>query len=251
MSTTSSVVLLPSPSPEVAEPLQPQTAEARWQAADRQDWHLWVLAFLLMFVLGVSLLGFMFPSAFWHGEDFALKAPHRAFLGFCVLLGLALVYMLQRQREVRRLKDELFRALAAAAEAERKAYLLAFSSQPGMNQFQDSLSMDFKRASAAGTKLATTLFDLGSRTPEEMGRIITQLRGMLRRGESLFRLSNTTLGAIFPDMSPADANSFACQAQESLRVSFPSLTINATTTCYPQEVGSYSEMQAALKSRIG
>ena len=39
--------------------------DTSWETADRLDWHLWVLAILLIFVLGVSLLGFMFSAAFW------------------------------------------------------------------------------------------------------------------------------------------------------------------------------------------
>ena len=91
-------------------PEGPTAKELSWEALERQDWHLWILAVLLMFVLGVSLVSFMFPSAFWFREQLAMQAPQRAFLGFCVLLALVLVYMLQRQATVRRLKRQLFEA---------------------------------------------------------------------------------------------------------------------------------------------
>ncbi len=81
---------------------------------ERQDWHLWVQAKLLLFVLGVSLLSFMFPAAFWFEKELPVRGPQRAFLGFCFLLALVLVYMLQRQAAVRRLKRQLFEARLAA-----------------------------------------------------------------------------------------------------------------------------------------
>ncbi len=132
---------------------QPDPQEASWEALDRQDWHLWILAILLMFVLGVSLLSFMFPTAFWFREELALRAPQRAFLGFCVLLGLALVYMLQRQATVRRLRRQLFEARAAVVDAERKAAVQTFLNLPGMSQFRDAVAMEYRRASASSASL--------------------------------------------------------------------------------------------------
>ena len=67
---------------------EPTGQDTNWESLERQDWHLWILAVLLMFVLGVSLLSFMFPSVFWMGRETHLGAPERAFFGFCVLLAL-------------------------------------------------------------------------------------------------------------------------------------------------------------------
>ena len=122
-----------------------------WETAERLVWHLWVLAILLIFVLGVSLLGFMFPTAFWFGQELPMQSPQRAFFGFCVLLALVLVYLLQRQATVRRLKRQLFEAQAAVVAAEREADAQAFLDLPGTAEFRDALAMEYRRASTSGT----------------------------------------------------------------------------------------------------
>jgi hypothetical protein len=68
-----------------------QRKDMTWESVDRLDWHLWLLSILLIFVLGVSLLGFMFPTAFWFGQELPMESPQRAFIGFCVLFALVLV----------------------------------------------------------------------------------------------------------------------------------------------------------------
>src|SRR5262249_10944411 len=114
--------------------------QASWESLEQQDWHLWILAVLLIFVLGVSLLSFMFPSVFWITRESNLSAPERAFFGFCVLLALTLVYMLQRQATIRRLKRSLYLAQVAARDAEQRVHLVSLTSLPELNQFRDSLA---------------------------------------------------------------------------------------------------------------
>ncbi len=80
-----------------------ESSEASWLAIDRRDWQLWLLSFLLIFVLGVGLLSFMFPVAFWEGGGI-LRAPDRAFYGFSLLLALTLAYLHQKESKLRELK---------------------------------------------------------------------------------------------------------------------------------------------------
>lgn len=47
-----------------------ESAETSWASIDRRDWQLWLLSFLLIIVLGVGVLSFMFPVAFWDREGF-------------------------------------------------------------------------------------------------------------------------------------------------------------------------------------
>jgi diguanylate cyclase (GGDEF)-like protein len=74
-----------------------------WTTIDRRDWHLWLVAFLLIFVLGVGLLSFMFPAAFWERGG-VVQAPDRAFYGFSLLLVLTLAYLFQKESKLRELK---------------------------------------------------------------------------------------------------------------------------------------------------
>jgi hypothetical protein len=59
-------------------------------------------------VLGGGLLSFMFPSVFWSNNGSLSQEQGRAFYGFCVLMGLALIHMLKKQSALRRIRQDLF-----------------------------------------------------------------------------------------------------------------------------------------------
>jgi len=218
-----------------------------WESLERQDWHLWILAVLLLFVLGVSLLSFMFPSVFWLGRETNLGAPERAFFGFCVLLALTLVYMLQRQATVRRLKRSLYQAQVAASEAEQQVHLVSLTSLPELHQFRDSLAMEYRRASHAGESLSVILLDLGDDSEDKLGRMVHLLRLMLRPHETLFRLSPQRFGLILPIMRSADAEAFASQITDRVRRSMPGEQVTSTVLVYPEQAGSLTELEGRLR----
>ena len=104
--------------------------------------------------------------------------------------------MLQRQATVRRLKRSLYEALAKATEAEQTTNLMAYASLPEVGQFRDSLAMEYRRASRTGDPLAILLLELPGGTRTELGRAAGEIHGMLRRGETLFRISDVRFGLI-------------------------------------------------------
>jgi diguanylate cyclase (GGDEF)-like protein len=54
-------------------------------------------------VLGIGILTFMFPVAFWERENI-LQAPERPFYGFSLLLALVLAYLISKQAQLREAK---------------------------------------------------------------------------------------------------------------------------------------------------
>ncbi len=243
---------VPAPGEEQTAPpaAQPSPAgDGSWETLDRQDWHLWMLSVLLMLVLGASLLSFMFPTAFWVGEEqLPLRGSQRAFFGFLILLALALVYMLQRQATVRRLKRQLFQARAAALAAQRRAALQALVALPDRSQFRDALAMEYRRASTADGRLAVVLFGCEGLTREQIGDASYTLRYMLRRGESVFRVSEDSLGVILPGMESDDAAIFAALARERIAAQVPDAGLRVEVIGYPQEAGSLAEFEARLRA---
>ncbi|MBI4458970.1 MAG: hypothetical protein HY648_02790 [Acidobacteria bacterium] len=221
-----------------------QNGAFNWEALERLDWHLWVLTILLIFVLGISLLSFMFPSAFWVGSDLALQTPQRAFFGFCVLLALVLVYLVQRQATVRRLKRELFNAQAAVTAAEQETATQAFLGLPGIAQFRDALAMEYRRASSSQAALAAVVFTAPKASPYALGRLTHLLRGILRRGESLYRISDKAVSVILPGMKLGDAASFAAQAETLSEIAREELETRVTS--YPEDAPSLAELEGRL-----
>lgn len=220
--------------------------ELNWESVERLDWHLWVLSILLIFVLGVSLLGFMFPTAFWFGQESQMESPQRAFVGFCVLFALVLVYLLQRQATVRRLKRQLFQAQTAVMDAEREATLRAFLDLPGANQFRDALAMAYRRASASSSHLAEVIFKVPGSSQESTARLVRLLRPMLRRGEGLYRISDKAVAMILPGMDLSNAAALTTQAEEL--GGFTRGEIEISITAFPEEVSSLAELEARLRT---
>ena len=231
-------------------PTNTETGEWNWEALERQDWHLWILAMLLMFVLGISLISFMFPTVFWLGDELAVGTPQRAFFGFSILLALTLVYMLQRQATSRRLKRSLYMAQVAASEAEQRAHLAAFTSLPELGQFRDSLAMEFRRASHTGDHLTVILLDLPALSQEKMGRFAHLVRQALRPHETLFRMSEKRFGLILPGMRSQEAAAFADQIKDRIRLLLPEGGISATAVVYPEQAESLMELEGRLRALV-
>lgn len=220
-----------------------------WESVERLDWHLWMLAILLIFVLGVSLLSFMFPGAFWTKADVAQDTTQQAFFGFCVLLALVLVYLLQRQAAVRRLKHQLFDSQAAVLAAEQEAASETFLSLPGLSQFRDVLAMEYRRAATANTPLAAALFTAPRASLAVLGHMVRFLRCVLRRGESLYRISDNAVVAILPGMRLSEA-AFLVGQVESFR-GRPKGELELRVTSYPEECGSLGQLEERLRARQG
>ena len=225
-----------------------KTKQLTWESLEQQDWHLWILAVLLLFVLGISLLSFMFPSVFWLGNENTITAPQRAFFGFCVLLGLTLVYMLQRQATVRRLKRSLYQAQTAALEAEQEVHLISLTSLPELGQFRDSLAMEYRRASHAGDALSVILVDPGEGTEYRLGQAVLLLRQVLRPHETLYRVAARHFALILPTMRPADVAAFAAQVEQRLRRALPGGEVSASVIAYPEQAGSLSELEGRVRA---
>jgi len=222
-------------------------AETSWESLDRLDWHLWILAVLMMFVLGISLLSFMFPTIFWFGEELPVRAPQRAFFGFAVLLALALIYMMQRQATVRRLKRRLYQAQLAVTAAQRMTDEQTFRFLPGVGQFRDSLAMEYLRASRSSSPLAALLADVAGGTREDLGRISALFRSMQRQGEAVFRVGDNSLAMILPGMPAQAASAFAALARDRIGEVAPGLEVRVSASAYPEQVASLSQLESAVR----
>lgn len=215
-----------------------------WEALDRLDWHLWILAALMIFVLGISLLGFMLPTVFWTESGLEALSSQRAFFSFCVLLALVLVYLLQRQAKIRVLKRELFEAHAAVGAAQQETAIQVFHALAGTLQFRDTLAMEYRRASSSGTPLAIVLFQSPRSSLDILGQLAMAIRHLLRRGETLCRVFDRAIAVILPGMHLRDAVSFAAQVEGLSGIQKDGLEVKIAA--YPEEATSLAELEQRL-----
>lgn len=223
--------------------------EMNWESVDRLDWHLWLLTIFLLLVLGISLLGFMFPTVFWFGKELPMEAPQRAFFAFCVLLGLVLVYLMQRQAAIRRLKRKLFETQLELRSSQQEASIQVFLALPERPQLQDALAMEFRRASAAGSHLSEVVFQLVHESREQLSLLVSALRTMLRRGESMFRIGEHGIVVILPNTSLATAAAFASQVEQFVGLEKDKLQTRVAS--YPEEASSLKELEERLMHDVG
>jgi len=197
--------------------------EASWVSIERRDWHLWLLAFMLIFVLGIGLLSFMFPAAFWDRNG-VLQAPDRAFYGFALLLLLTLAYLIQKEAKLRALKR---------SQWEAKLVHIAFhdplTDLPNRLLFLDRLGVCVSRARRRDDYLFAVLYmdlDRFKMINDGMGHVAgdqllvevgKRLRSCLRATDTVSRLGGDEFAILMDEVAnPIDVT----RADERVRNQF-------------------------------
>src|SRR5437899_9967338 len=112
---------------------------------ERRELQLTILAAVIVLVLAGGLAAFMYPLVFLHpvGNKWTLRV---AFFGFCGLTFLFVGYLLERQRTVRQLKQQILAELERNVSLQQQASVDLLHSMPDQNHFWDRLTMEFRRA---------------------------------------------------------------------------------------------------------
>src|SRR6202165_3762569 len=114
---------------------------------ERRELQLTIVAAIFVFVLAAGLAVFMYPLVFVHPADNANKWTLRvAFFGFCALTLLFIGYLLDRQRTVRKLKQQILEELERNIELRLQASADLLHTMPDINHFWDRLTMEYRRA---------------------------------------------------------------------------------------------------------
>jgi len=112
---------------------------------ERRELQLTILAAVIVLVLASGLAAFMYPLVFLHpvGNKWTLRV---AFFGFCGLTFLFVGYLLERQRTVRQLKQQILTELERNVTLQQQASVDLLHSMPDQNHFWDRLTMEYRRA---------------------------------------------------------------------------------------------------------
>jgi len=101
---------------------------------ERRELQLTILAAVIVLVLASGLAAFMYPLVFLHpvGNKWTLRV---AFFGFCGLTFLFVGYLLERQRTVRQLKQQILAELERNVTLQQQASVDLLHSMPDQNHF--------------------------------------------------------------------------------------------------------------------
>ncbi len=232
---------------------------AELDGLERREFHLSILAATIVLVMagGVALL--MYPLVFVHAEAGDKWTLRFAFIGFCILSILFVVYLLDRQRTVRRLKQQLVTELERNLELRHRADADLLNNIPGMTHFQDRLTMEYRRASNMQRPLSlvvvTVKLQSGLTENEQTSALGEAARGItrnLRPTDSMYTFGPCLFGLVLPDTDRPIANSVTVRLEETLKAA-ASMNKFAFTTfiCnYPNDVQSARELEQFVLSAL-
>ena len=125
----------------------PSIHQTQQEKLERMDWELWILAIAIISILAFGLILFMFPAVFGEEQGAEVTLVQKSFFGFCILILLLNVYLIQRQAGIRKLRRTLREEQSRNIALRLQAAQDLMASLPGEDRFEDSLAMEFRRAS--------------------------------------------------------------------------------------------------------
>jgi len=222
---------------------------------ERRGLQVTVLSVVFVLILAGALAVFMYPLVFEHpeGNKWTLRV---AYFGFCGLSLLFVSYLLERQKTLRQLKQQLLAELERNIALKHQANVDLLGSMPDVSQFWDRLTMEFRRAKTMQKTLSLVLLKVkpANGTKPDMAAICSATaKGMSRRlrpTDSIFRLAPELFGVVLPETDQMNGKRVAVRLQEELqgaRSAF-NVTYEMSVYNYPEDVVSAHEMEDLVKS---
>lgn len=225
---------------------------------EKRELQLTILAVVFVLVLAGGLAAFMYPLVFLHpiGNKGTLRV---AFFGFCGLTLLFVGYLLERQRTVRQLKQQLLSELERNITLQHQASVDLLHSMPNQNHFWDRLTMEFRRAMTMQKNLSLLLVKAKANAakPDQdddaaWSDAAKAMSRKLRPTDSIYRLAPDTFALVLPETDALNARRIAVRLQEELqdvRTKYPK-AFDITAHNYPQDVQSAHELEDIVKSLL-
>src|SRR5229473_3222668 len=235
---------------------------------ERRELQLTILAAVIVLVLAGGLAAFMYPLVFLHpvGNKWTLRV---AFFGFCGLTFLFVGYLLERQRTVRQLKQQILAELERNVSLQQQASVDLLHSMPDQNHFWDRLTMEYRRAMTMQKTLSLllvkakpanasakvdrlTVASENDESSEAWSDAAKAMSRKLRPTDSVYRLSTDLFALVLPETDVLNAKRIALRLQEELqdvRAKY-SLAFDITAHNYPEHVKSAHELEDIVKSLL-
>ena len=226
---------------------------------ERRELQLTILAVVFVLVLAGGLAVFMYPLVFVHpvGNRWTLRV---AFFGFCSLTLLFVGYLLEHQRTVRGLKQQLLEELERNATLQHQASEDLLQSMPDQNHFWDRLTMEYRRAMTMQKTLSLLLVKgkpaagaaNSGEDSEAWSDAAKAMSRKLRPSDSIYRLAPDLFALVLPETDAANAKRVAARLQEELQTirARHGKAFDITAHNYPEHVGSAHELEDIVKSLL-
>lgn len=224
---------------------------------ERRELQLTIVAAVFVFVLATGLAAFMYPLVFVHPDTGNKWSMRVAFFGFCTLTLLFIGYLLDRQRTVRQLKQQILQELERNIELRLQASADLLHTMPDVNHFWDRLTMEYRRAMTMQKTLSLLVVKAklpagGSDPTSALGEAAKAMSRKLRPTDSIYRLAPELFGLVLPETDTMNAKRIAVRLQEELQSvrSKHNGTFETSVHNYPQDAQSAHELEDIVKSML-
>jgi diguanylate cyclase (GGDEF)-like protein len=226
---------------------------------ERRELQLTILAAAFVLVQAAGLAVFMYPLVFLHpiGNKWTLRV---AFFGFCVLTLLFVGYLLDRQRTVSKLKEQILAELERNVTLQHQASVDLLQSMPNKDHFWDRLTMEYRRAMTMQKTLSLLLVKAkpasasakNDGSSEAWSDAAKAMSSKLRPTDSIYRLSTDLFALVLPETDVLNAKRIAVRLQEELQSvrAKHNLSFDISAHNYPEHVKSSHELEDIVKSLL-
>jgi len=225
---------------------------------ERHELQLTILAAAFVLVQAAGLAMFMYPLVFLHpvGNKWTLRV---AFFGFCALTLLFVGYLLDRQRTVRKLKEQILAELERNISLQHQASVDLLQTMPDQNHFWDRLTMEYRRAMTMQKTLSLLLVkakpasaSAKDASSEAWSDAAKAMSSKLRPTDSIYRLSTDTFALVLPETDVLNAKRVAVRLQEELQSvrAKHNVSFDITVHNYPEHAKSEHELEDIVKSLL-
>src|SRR5256885_6023800 len=226
---------------------------------ERRELHLTIIAAVFVFVLASGLATFMYPQVFVHPDSGNKWTMRVAFFGFCALILLFIGYLFDRQRTVRKLKQQVLEELQRYVELRLQASADLLQTMPDINHFWDRLTMEYRRAMTMGHNLSLLLVKAkptptapkGDNTAA-WGEAAKAMSRKLRPTDSIYRLAPDGFGLVLGETDTLNSKRIAVRLQEALQAvrTKHGCSFGTSVHKYPEHVNSSHELEDIVKSLL-
>jgi len=228
---------------------------------NRREFHLWILALTVIFVLAIGVALLMYPTVFYHSESVTGIPTRPVFFGFCGLVALVVGYFADRQMVIHNLRAELEDDERRIAKIRREASADLLTALPGPNIFRDRLAMEYRRASHSQQPLSVLAVDLKPSLtftdPSEIaiafGDAAKSLMRRLRSSDSIFMFTTSFFVVILPAVSASEAYGLGDRLIEGLHDAAGAsnrFTFSVRVVNFPEHVTTAREMDEAIQGLL-
>lgn len=227
---------------------------------EHREMHLILTASLAIIVLAGGLVLFMYPVVF-SSTGPTNRGLATVFVGFCVLSILLTGYLIDRQRTIQSLRQQLAEDRMRSSHALKRASADILQALPNYESFQDRLPMEFKRAVTAKYNLSVFVIAirLHPALVEEadassgLGDAAKAIYRKLREQDSIYLFRTGYFGAILPGVDVSVAKQICARVAEGLTDAAGAanrFTFKIDAFSYPEQASSAHDLELAISGLL-